>query len=549
MKKRSNTRTIIKTNKKNGKKKNRRNQNNSSSSVEELLQAAELAMTTMDVPQAISLYSSAAKQLRAAKGDVSVDVTSLSNVVLGASSSHEHRQRQLIQVLEKLGEARVSMGEQDKAQEHFREGIQLLEQCGNASATDEGAGTESTASSTTTKDLYYYETRSNLYMYIGQLCAEHEALQAYKEGLTSLEMCVQLVEAQQQQKKQQLGQEPTAASIPLDTAMQNDDDDEEEHDKPNVGSLLEQVRRKLAGAYCTAAELFLTDLCFEDTAESDCEAYLQKALQAFQDGTTGQPVVDALQTMASLRLSQDPTRRREAIPYILQAFDTMKKGTDALASLIGLLAAATEGDEEEEQRKMGHQQQQQQLLQPHDQALELHDVEAATNLPEFEFRTQTAKLLLECAALLREQPNDDKKGGNGTQQQQQQEQPTNQDQEQHCVMAAISVLGSLLAQNDEVVEIWYLTGCAFSAKRNPATPDAARYHLQRAMEMLLSIQNSLKQEAQFASQDDDEQQELEMELENNASQMHDVQAKLDELPAEEEDDEEDMVVTEDQMQE
>ena len=35
-----------------------------------------------------------------------------------------------------------------------------------------------------------------------------------------------------------------------------------------------------------------------------------------------------------------------------------------------------------------------------------------------------------------------------------------------CCEAAVQVLGSLLAENDEVIEIWYLMGCAFQALEN-----------------------------------------------------------------------------------
>jgi len=49
----------------------------------------------------------------------------------------------------------------------------------------------------------------------------------------------------------------------------------------------------------------------------------------------GEPLVDALQTMASLRLSQK-TRQQEAVPFILRAYDKMKTGCEALATLVGL---------------------------------------------------------------------------------------------------------------------------------------------------------------------------------------------------------------------
>jgi hypothetical protein len=82
--------------------------------------------------------------------------------------------------------------------------------------------------------LAYHETRSNLYLYPGQLCMKQEALQAYQNGIQNLETC-------------------------LNIAM------DEETEKT--------IRQKLLGAYCTIAELYVTDLCYEDNTETECERY------------------------------------------------------------------------------------------------------------------------------------------------------------------------------------------------------------------------------------------------------------------------------------
>jgi len=348
-----------------------------------------------------------------------------------------------------MGELQVSMGDQDLAKDHFVRSLRLLEE-GKAEST---------------KNTSHYEIYSNICFYIGQLSLEKEALDAYQSGIRSLEKCMQLVED---------GQENIAMQDGTNGACNNN------------SALLKQ---KLSGAYCNIAELYLTDLCEEETAESDCEQYLEKALQL--KDSDGEPLVDALQTMASLRLSQEE-RQLEAIPFILRAYEKQKVGSEALASLVGL------GDNkmtDEDNTNKG-------------QAQELLEVEAANNLPEFEFRCQTAKLLLECAGLLKESSS-------------------SSDQENECISAAISVLGSLLAQNDEVVEIWYLTGCAFAAKHAPLV-DTAKFYLERAKEMLTDIQKALKDELQFTV--DSERQDLEEQLEMNATQMSDVQSKLDTLP-------------------
>lgn len=229
-------------------------------------------------------------------------------------------------------------------------------------------------------------------------------------------------------------------------------------------------RQQLATVYCTAAELYLTDLCFADDAEQQCETYLQQALQIASD------LPDALQTCASLRLSQ--RRPTDAVEMILKAFESMKEGCQELAKLVGLREDPT----------------------AEQQAVELVQVENVQNLPEFEFRCETAKILLECASL--DQKADE------------------------CLQAAIDVLGSLLAENDEVVEIWVLTGDAFAALMNP---ELAQHYWERALEMLTTVQKSLEEQQQEGVEDDDDEEELHQELEEVVCQIEAVKSKLESL--------------------
>lgn len=418
-------RSKARTSKKKGSTKKRAIARNPEASLDELIVAAEEAQASLDNEKALDLLSNAAGLLR-----------------MGRTSTSDTRERLLIRVLEKLGEAKVGLGDQSGAKADFEEALQLLEQ-------------------EPEKNLGFHETRSSLFFYLGQLCLEHEALQAYHQGIMSLEQCFKLMQHQNPDQ------------------MIQDDRGED---------LLHEMRAKLSGGYCTVAELYLTDLCFEDTAETQCEQHLEKALQLKDHDD--QPFPDALQTMASLRLSQKQ-RQQEGTQYILRAFQKMKDGCDALASLVGLLEQGPKDEEEV--------------------AMELKNVDAANNLPEYEFRCQTAKLLLECAGISRDM-ND-----------------LTNDQiasEQECVAAAISVLGSLLAQNDEVIEIWFLTGCAFSLKRPPMV-DSATFYLERAMEMLKEVRKVLQKEAEFV--DEVDMGGVEEELEENQVQIDDVQAKLDEL--------------------
>ena len=130
-----------------------------------------------------------------------------------------------------------------------------------------------------------------------------------------------------------------------------------------------------------------------------------------------------------------------------------------------------------EQRQQGTNNEDKLVADKEEEANELKEVDAANDLPEFEFRCQTAKLLLECAGLLKESPASP---------------PSGPSQEDLCLSAAVSVLGSLLAQNDEVIEIWFLTGCAFASKRPPLV-EAATFYFDRTMQMLQDIKKALQQ--------------------------------------------------------
>lgn len=237
--------------------------------------------------------------------------------------------------------------------------------------------------------------------------------------------------------------------------------------------------------------MYLTDLCYEDNAETECESYVDSALKIVD--SDGEPLVDALQTAASLRLSQ--SRKDDARKYILRAYDKMKTGCEALAKLVGL--------EENSKR-----------------TVELTEVDAADSLPSFEFRSQTAKLLLECAT-------DEEKIDDNNSHQKQPSDMAKQQERQLCKRAAIHVLGSLLAENDEVPECYYLLGCAFMAAANE---ELASYYWSRALELLTSIQNELEKAAEETDMNDDvEDDELEVQMQAIACQIEEISSKLEEI--------------------
>jgi hypothetical protein len=226
-----------------------------------------------------------------------------------------------------------------------------------------------------------------------------------------------------------------------------------------------------------------------------CEAALKSALMLDEastadissvsgsgDGSTALPQPDALQTIANFRLSQ--CRVSEAAEYILKAYERMKVGCEAMSALVGL---ANIDDEEKGDAQLEAK------------SRELVDVEAASTLPEYNFRVQTAKIMLECASLLENSDNDAKI---------------------QCAESAIQVLGSLLAENDEVIEVWYLLGCAFMAC-TPSNHESAHYYWENALTMLTKVKQDLEK-----SLEEEEDEHDEYELEVVECQISEVKKKL-----------------------
>ena len=249
----------------------------------------------------------------------------------------------------------------------------------------------------------------------------------------------------------------------------------------------------------------MTDLCEEPDAESLCESSLKSALaldeasssisigKSEENDEISPPSPDALQTMANFRLSQ--SRVQEALECILKAYDRMKVGCEAMSTLVGL---GNNGKAESASSEIE--------LEEDTKARELVNVDAASSLPEYNFRVQTAKILLECASSLVEDRN-------------------NSDamimKINQCAESAIQVLGSLMAENDEIIEVWYLLGCAF-VTCTPANVDSATYYWKHAHEMLIKVKSGLEEAI-----DDGDDDEAENELEAIECQIKEVETKLE----------------------
>jgi len=342
----------------------------------------------------------------------------------------------LANAMGRCAECKVSVGDEDGAKSMLLEGVGVLG-VGNDVDLDQEIERISAASF---EDV---SMASGFYLYLGQLSIAEEALAFYRKGLFILEK----------------------------SCCKNDKEQAME------------IRKQLCAANCSLADLYMTDLCYEPDAETECEAAINRALDN-DDGV----VADALQAMANLRLSQ--SRPDDAVPIIQRAYERIHVGCSALARIVGLGVDDRKNDIEDDDEAP---------------APELSNVDEVNALPGFEFRCQTAKILLECAAHLSNTENPQK----------------DTSKVNECAEAAVQVLASLLAQDDEVIEIWYLIGCAFNAFL-PANAEMAKHHWDQALEMLLKVQAGIEDEMKFGNTDDN----LHEQMGEIKGQIEEVQEKL-----------------------
>lgn len=116
--------------------------------------------------------------------------------------------------------------------------------------------------------------------------------------------------------------------------------------KADVEDLLEEKRMKIATALCGIAEVYMTDLSWEEDAEARCEASVTEALMAAPNNA------EPLQTLANIRLSQ--SRKEDAQAALkrsmelwadLESDDPKMPNFPTLISLTRLLTEAEMEDE------------------------------------------------------------------------------------------------------------------------------------------------------------------------------------------------------------
>jgi tetratricopeptide (TPR) repeat protein len=128
------------------------------------------------------------------------------------------------------------------------------------------------------------------YMSLGQIASGVDAVQYFEAGAALIQARLLALQQELEARQQHAGIETEAFT-----------------EEAQV------LRIALGAAYCQCAELYLTDLCFEDGAEQRCEELVTAALAASQDGEAG-----PYRLLADLRISQQ--RNEEALAALQTCF-------------------------------------------------------------------------------------------------------------------------------------------------------------------------------------------------------------------------------------
>ncbi|XP_061676491.1 uncharacterized protein si:dkey-12j5.1 [Syngnathoides biaculeatus] len=191
------------------------------------------------------------------------------------------------------------------------------------------------------------------YMYLGQIHTGQEAVDYYSKGIQVLLSALD---------KQARTTDLAGAAAPV------------------VEDPERSTMKDISVAYCSMAELYLTDLCMEEGAADKCKEFIDRALQNDPANPEG------LQLMASFLFSTE--KNQEGKEYLLKSVRLWlpaQKPAEASSSL---------------------------------------EDDVQNQLPPYESRITTVKLLVEC--------------------------------EEYEM--AVEVLEGLLEEDDEVVQVWYLSG-------------------------------------------------------------------------------------------
>jgi tetratricopeptide (TPR) repeat protein len=234
-------------------------------------------------------------------------------------------------------------------------------------------------------DGYY-----NSHLYLGQLLSGKKAAETFKKGIDLLEKYIQ-------------GENNTGEN--------------------------RRLIRQLSSAYCSLAELYMTDLCDEQDAEKTCEMFSTRAVEIDPDNS------EAQQTLGNFRMCQ--SKPKDAVPHILKAIDLIVKMHER-------------EEEEEEEEEEGDEDMSRNDSGKHADITLDDPFEMVSELPSYDSRFALSKIAMEL----------------------------------ELYPQAISVLERLLAEDDSNMEAFYLIAEAYYLQGEYAE---AYEYLQIAIEMIDNV--------------------------------------------------------------
>ncbi|KAM9994045.1 hypothetical protein ACTFIZ_012013 [Dictyostelium cf. discoideum] len=156
------------------------------------------------------------------------------------------------------------------------------------------------------------EDSPSKYMNLGQLVGGDDALNCYRKGIEIMERELKQLIKEQGSKYNDLQHIPR----PLKSSIAHSEEEEEdngdiiyESDEDDPIIILKQ---QLCSALCSISELYLTDQCFDDDAEDQCETNLKRAIGYSPNSP------EPYSLMASMKISQ--VKNQEAIEYLNKSY-------------------------------------------------------------------------------------------------------------------------------------------------------------------------------------------------------------------------------------
>ncbi|EGD79750.1 hypothetical protein PTSG_10734 [Salpingoeca rosetta] len=265
------------------------------------------------------------------------------------------------------------------------------------------------------------EEGASKYMYLGQMSFGEEAAEALQHGIS-------ILAAEQEQMR----------GVATDEEMQEHND-------------------AVAAAFCSLAEVYLTDLCETEGAQDVCMELMKKALDFDPNN------VQALQTLASIHISlSEPEQAREYLFRSLDEWWKFRKGAHGM-DVAGEGDDDDEGDDNDDGDTTGgatamdddddddNGEEDDDVIGDDDDDEKQLDPDEMVYVPPYEARINAAKMLIELGEL----------------------------------DLALELLDLLIAEDDEIMQVWYLQGWTLHLKGDT---ESSRESLERAKQVYVASQ-------------------------------------------------------------